>query len=152
MAGYPDKALALQESLEADGSNQRQGTVVRAILAMGAGEPATAKEKLFGVVDDLTAQDGAYYFVGPDMLANILKGEGDLVGALSMLETTAPRRIEAAYNNSSLFWMMCQRQLANLYREAGRESEATRIENDLRELLMLADDDFPLAMSLRQEA
>ena len=127
-----------------------QGEVVRAIVALGAGEAETAKAGLSGVVDQLTASDEAFYFVGPDMLANILKGEGNVVGALSMLETTAPRRIEAAYNNSSLFWMMCQRALANLYREAGRESEALRIENDLRNLLIYADEEFPLAKSLNK--
>ncbi|MBT8077130.1 MAG: hypothetical protein KJO31_01075 [Gammaproteobacteria bacterium] len=150
MAGFPERAVALQDELEKSGATSRsQGEVVRAIVALGAGQPDVAKAGLSRVVDRLTASDEAFYFVGPDMLAGILKGEGNLVAALSMLETTAPRRIEAAYHNSSLFWMMCQRQLANLYREAGRETEALRIEDELRDLLILADEQFPLAQSLK---
>jgi hypothetical protein len=150
MAGFPEQALALHDQLLASGMNTAQGAVVRAIIALGDGRPEFAKTELQSVVDKLAAEDQAYYFVGPDMLAKILETEGDLVGALSMLETTSSRRVEAAYNNSALFWMMCQRQLAKLYREAGRELEAIRIENNLRELLILADDDFPLAQSLKE--
>lgn len=149
MAGFPEQAQALYEKLEGAGMRHRQSIVVRAIVALGAGQPGIAKQELQSVVDSLTADDQAYYFVGPDMLANIIKGEGNLVGALSVLETTAPRRIESAYNSSGLFWMMCQRQLARLYREAGRNTEANRIEKELRKLLRLSDEDFPLAQSLK---
>ena len=34
------------------------------------------------------------------------------------------------------------------YREAGRESDAARLENSLRDWLVLADTEFPLAQSL----
>ena len=144
MSGLTDQAAAVH----AEQSNSRSA-VVRAITAMGNGRPDLAKTQLQSVVADLAAEDGAYYFVGPDMLASLLKAEGNLPGAVMALETTSPRRVEAAYNNSALFWLMCQRQLARLYRAAGREPEASRIEDDLRELMIFADDDFPLAQSLQ---
>jgi hypothetical protein len=40
--------------------------------------------------------------------------------------------------------------LADLYREAGRETEARAIEDDLRRRLEAADADFPLLIELER--
>jgi hypothetical protein len=82
------------------------------------------------------------------MLSAVLRSEGNLEEAIGVLEKTMPQREVAAFNKSGLFWLMCQRQLASQYREAGRESDAVGLENELRAVLMLSDESFPLLRSL----
>ena len=125
-----------------------QRFVIDGIVAVREGRQDLAMSRFQEAVAMLTAQDQAYFFVGPDMLSKILKSEGDMPGAIEVLEQTMPRRRAAVLNRSGVFWLMCQRNLANLYRETGRESDAIRVESELRKLLDLADDDFPLRLSL----
>jgi hypothetical protein len=148
MSGFSDEAMALHSNYE--GMSAAQGAVIRASVAIQHGRLNTARPELERAVAELSPEDQAFYFVGPDMLSGVLKAEGNLVEAISVLERTAPHRNDAAYNNAGLFWLMCQRQLAHLYREAGREYDAIQIEKELRELLILADDDFPLLRSLNE--
>lgn len=125
-----------------------QRIVIDGIVAVREGRQDIAKSRFQDAVAMLIAEDQAYFFVGPDMLSKILKSEGDIPGAIDVLEQTMPRRRAAVLNRSGVFWLICQRNLANLYREAGRESDAIRVESELRKLLDLADDDFPLRLSL----
>jgi len=115
---------------------------------MQAGQPTLAKRRFRAATMELEISDRGYYFVALDMLSRIQKSEGQLVDAIGTLERTMVRADLAASNNAGLFWMMCQRQLAVLYRDAGREAEAVKIENSLRDRLVLSDDEFPLSRNL----
>ena len=148
ISGLPEEAMELHNELRNRGMSDARGAVIRARIAFGNGVVATAESELRGAVTELTLADQAFYFVGHDLLAAVLKTNGQLTEAIHVLERTTPGRDDAAFNDSALYWMMCQGQLARLYREADREHDATLIEDELRDLLSLADNDFPLLLSL----
>ena len=148
ISGLSEEALELHNELRARGMSDAKGAVIRARVAFGDGDLGLALSELQKAVADLTLDDQAFYFVGHDLLAVVVKANGQLNEAIRVLERATARRENAAFNNSGLFWLMCQRQLARLYREADREFDATLIEDELRELLGLADGTFPLLASL----
>jgi len=148
ISGLPEEAMELHNELQNRGMSDARGAVIRARVAFGNGVVATAESELQGAVTEVTLEDQAFYFVGHDLLAAVLKSNGQLAEAIRVLERTTPGRDDAAFNESALYWMMCQGQLAQLYREADRENDATLIEDELRELLLLADNDFPLLLKL----
>jgi tetratricopeptide (TPR) repeat protein len=148
ISGLPEEAMELHDELRNRGMSDARGAVIRARVAFGNGVVATAESELQGAVTELTLEDQAFYFVGHDLLAAVLKSNGQLAEAIHVLERTTQSRDDAAFNESALYWMMCQGQLARLYREADRENDAILIEDELRELLLLADNDFPLLLRL----
>jgi hypothetical protein len=148
MAGLTVAAIDLNAGLESGAARSRQAEVILAIAEMRAGRPERAKPLLQAASAELLVTDRSYYFVGLDILARIYQAEGKLAHAIKTLEGTLVRSSAAASNGSGLFWLMCQRQLAVFYRDAGRESDAARLENSLRDWLVLADTEFPLAQSL----
>lgn len=149
ISGLPEQALALQNDLQSRGMSDARGAIVRAKVAFDSGDLIAAKSELQRAVAELTVEDHAFFFVGYDLLAAILQAEGQLTDAVRMLERMEPIRIEAAVNNAGLYWLMCQQHLARLYREIDQHSDATLVENELRELLLLADNNFPLRASLQ---
>jgi hypothetical protein len=146
-----DKAR-IREVLEAESGIEEasiaEKDVILAMAAMMDSNVAEAKSRLQSATSKLVVEDQKYYFVALDMLSGVLKSEGDLVGAVNVLERTMTTRDAAAHNRSSFVWLICQRNLASLYRESGRESDAVQIEDVLRDWLVLADETFPLALSL----
>jgi tetratricopeptide (TPR) repeat protein len=147
-SGLPEKARKMHDDLQAQGMSHARSAVIRASVAFGNGDLAAARSELQGAVLDLTLDDQAFYFVGHEVLARTNQADGRLSEAIRILERTTPTRNDAAFNNSGLYWLMCQRQLAQFYRDAGRELEAALVEKDLRKYLLLADNDFPLLSSL----
>jgi len=147
-SGLPEKAMKLHDDLQAEGMSHAKSAVVRASVAFGNGDLATARSELQGAVLELTLDDQAFYFVGHEVLARVNQADGRLSEAIRILERTTPTRNDAAFNNSGLYWLMCQRQLARFYRDAGRKLEAAIVEKELRKYLLLADNDFPLLASL----
>ncbi len=125
-----------------------QSNVFLGIAAMQAGNTVEAKKKFQIASDELGIKDRGYFFVAMDMLAGITEAEGNISNAINILESAMPTRDAAVHNRSGLFWLICQRRLAILYRESGRETDAAQIEQSLRDWLELADDTFPLAVSL----
>ena len=146
-----DKSRARQV-LEAgnriEGSSAARSNVLLAMTAMQLGDVAEAKARLEDATSELVVEDQGYYFIALDMLSAVFKIEGNLTEAINVLERTMPQREFASYNRSGVFWLLCQRQLATLYRETGREADAAHLENELRDRLVLADDAFPLVQSL----
>lgn len=138
----------LQAGSAIEHSSAAKLNVILAMVAIRDGNAAEAKTRLQAATSELVVDDQGYFFVALDMLAGMLKSEGKLAEAVRVLERTMPQRQFAAHNRSGLFWLMCQRQLADLYRESGRESDAVQIEDVLRGWLVLADETFPLAVSL----
>lgn len=122
--------------------------VIAGITAMQSGNTSLAESLFAAATEELSIDDGGYYFVAMDMLAKIRSARGDTEAALALLENTMQQRDPAIRNGSGIFWLMCQRNLAAMYREAGSEDAATDVETMLRERLALADPSFPLANSL----
>lgn len=149
MSGLTEEAITLQRELSPGKAHRGQAAVIHAIEDISDGRHDSAKQRLQIAITELTDEDQAYYLVAADLLSGIFKSEGDLPGAIGMLETTMPWRNEAAFNKAGIFWLVCQRKLARLYRQAGRENDAARIEKDLRNMLILSDEDFPLSLSLQ---
>ena len=118
------------------------------LSSIESGDSMSAVSRLQAVTSVLEASDSGYYFVALDMLSGVLQSEGHLEDSIRVLEKTMPERESAAHNSSGLFWLMCQRKLAKQYRIAGRESDAIRLENELRDVLIFSDESFPLAQSL----
>ena len=141
--------ISADDASQVDHLNNQQRAVIQAMMDTQKGDVKAAVDLLQETVADLALEDRAYFFVGQDMLAKLLHKQGELTDAIRVLERTTANPAGAALNNSGLFWMICQRQLAKLYRAADREYEAMRIEDQLRQLLVAADEYFPLASELR---
>lgn len=148
MAGLFDKAIALESALGTAETRSRKLDVILAMSSIESGDSMSAVSRLQAVTSVLEASDSGYYFVALDMLSGVLQSEGHLADSIRVLEKTMPERESAAHNSSGLFWLMCQRKLAKQYRIAGRESDAVRLENELRDVLIFSDESFPLAQSL----
>jgi hypothetical protein len=147
-SGMSVNATNLESDLRALGISEPKSTVIRASIAFSEGDLNTAESELQLIINDLSADDQAFFFMGLETLSHINKARGKLGDAIRVLEMTTVTRKDAALNGAGLYWLMCQRQLAKFYREAGREFDANAVENELHELLQLADHDFPLLESL----
>lgn len=132
--------------------SNRQQAVLKGVVAFRQGRIDAARAILEPTVAGLTPGDGSYYFIGMDVLAQVLDAQGDIFGAVALLENTAPKRYAAAFHGTGLFWLMCQKQLAVFYDKAGQDRNALRIRKDLSQLLHIADDGFPLAQWVGVEA
>lgn len=148
MAGMSDDANTLGDALLASAQGSGPTKVIAAIQAIQGGDSQQARRLLDDAVADLTVSDQGYYFVALDLLASLMKSEGKQADAIRILERTEPQRENSAVNHAGLYWTMCQRQLAMLYRDVGRVEDAARIESMLRHQLKLSDENFPLARSL----
>jgi hypothetical protein len=138
----------LEAGIVIEESAVARSNVFLAMAAMRSGDIAEAKTRFRDATNELVVADQGYYFIALDMLAAIIKTEGDLSGAIGLIERTMPQRNFAAHNQSGLFWLLCQRNLAKLYRDAGRKDRAIQIEDELRSRFVLADKSFPLLQSL----
>lgn len=91
--------------------------------------------------------------MGSESLAGALEKEGKLGEAVEVLE-----RLTGSKGRAALFygwgygtrWMGTRLQLAGLYRRMGRENEALKVEEELRQLLACADPDHVLIRELKR--
>lgn len=85
-------------------------------------------------------------------LARAYERKGDLSKAIQLLEELSKEKIWAAMFGweGPASWMEVQGELARLYRKAGREQDAQKIESELRKLLIYADADHPIVRQLKQ--
>lgn len=150
MAGLNDVAVELISPAGAPNEGLPRLRVVVAMSALQSGDSLQARSLLRAASNELKISDGGFYFVAMDMLSGIFRDEGDLQNAIDVLENTMPQRGAAARNGSALFWLKCQLNLASLYRQADRDTEANDLENLLRDRLILADDAFLQANSFSE--
>jgi len=148
MVGLNDKALEVEARAEATDELTPRANVILAMAAMQADGKIEAKRRFRTATNELDVSDEGYYFVALDMYSRMLNSEGDLEGSIKVLENTMLQRDLAIRNGSTIFWLMCQRQLATLYRASGRDKDADELESVLRDRLALADESFPLRRSL----
>ncbi len=87
-----------------------------------------------------------------DWLATALDQSGNSEKALAVLEATAATRIWIVPAGMTpyygAFWLRDQARLSSYYHRLGRETEARKIDNQLRKLLVVADPDHPILRQL----
>ena len=82
-------------------------------------------------------------------LAEAWTGKGEASRAIADLESATELRSAATFGASTgALWIHTRAKLAELYRHTGQITEAQRIEQHLRKLLIVADDDHPLKKRL----
>ena len=89
------------------------------------------------------------YFHASASLATALELQGDLEGALDVLDRASQERRRTAISGR-VPWMLIQLRLAAINRELGREAKAIQLEDEVRALLAHADPDFWLLQRLRR--
>jgi tetratricopeptide (TPR) repeat protein len=148
-AGLIDQARARLESPASDPLDRQIENIGRAALASATGSPETAIPLLRNVLA-LGGHLSAFYQISCDLLSTALvrvNRRAESIAELERCVTVAPRffgRFNAGYR------MKNQMRLADEYRATGRPSDAERIEEQLRGLLVYADADHPLVVRLRQ--
>ncbi|HVS03497.1 MAG TPA: hypothetical protein VMT16_12060, partial [Thermoanaerobaculia bacterium] len=131
-------------------------------IELAEGRPGEAARLLereaFGSWDDYRLQEtawiewyGSSYFLGAQALAIAYRRLGRDEDALSVLERAVAERARS-YPNGTELWLDTQLRLARLHRELGNAAEAERLENELRDLMRLADPDFWLVRALERTA
>ena len=132
---------------------ERRKSIIRSVLALSRGntiEGMSILEKalsLFGP-GDFTA---APYFMGSELLAKAWREEGNSDKAVQVLKAALEKKSRVLFEQTLLtgpLWLRLQAQLAQLYREIGRNEGARKIEDELRRLLALADRDHPILRQL----
>ncbi len=95
-----------------------------------------------------SSSPGAYR-MGSEVLAEAFKEQGYLNEAAQVLEEASHQKsfLPSPYLAGSS-WLRIRSQLAQLYREMGRDEDARKIEDELRRLLALADSDHPILRQL----
>jgi tetratricopeptide (TPR) repeat protein len=89
-----------------------------------------------------------YFFVGAEVLAVVLTGQGHLEAAYRVLNGVAMNK-KMVNSYSAPLHQRLQARLALLSRELGRRDEAEAIEAELSNALMFADPDHPILVQIR---
>ena len=145
MAGQASQVMAASSLHGLDERTSTRARVVEGLAKIQAGELVEARNKLSVASLVLEPADRAYFFVALDALAGTYEAQGDLGQAIDVLEETMSRRLDAAVHGDGIFWLMCQRKLAQLYAADERRDDAAAIEAEIRRMMTTADDSFPLA-------
>jgi len=91
------------------------------------------------------------YFMGSEILAKAWREQGNSGKAVQVLNAALEQKSRLLLEQSLLtgpLWLRLQAQLAQLYREMGRDADARKIEDELRKRLALADPDHPIVRQL----
>jgi len=124
----------------------------RGELALARGQRAEGLRLLQKGFASLRTNRSVRFFNAAEGLARALELQGDLEGAVRILEETSQQRGLAVMFGPIPMWNRLRHDQARLYRRLGREPEAERIEDELRKLLAYADDDHAIARELRATA
>ncbi len=147
-----EKALSRYRSSK-DSETARRGTIriMNGALALARGQTAEAIEALEEGIHEVDFRSPLY--LGVESLAQIWLEQGKPERARQILEMNSNHRekIQAAfsgYESAPLFWMRLRLQLADVYRQTGREEAAKRVDAELSKLLSHADPDHPFLIAL----
>jgi tetratricopeptide (TPR) repeat protein len=155
-AGY---FARVEESLRAPGipPSAINPVILRGELALARGDTAQAVRLFEDVLSRRpTPFGGGIIFFCYESLAKIYRKQGRLDDALHLLQQASarkPRTYSNPLGSSGTFawnWMRTELQLADVYREMGRVSEAEKVEAKLSNLLTYADPDHPMLRELRE--
>jgi len=104
------------------------------------------------IVMEAQKDSAAAYFMGSEILAEAWRTQGNLGKAVQVLKVASEKELLLLADQSSpltgALWVRVQGQLAQRYREMGRDADARKIEDKLRRLLALADPDHPILRQL----
>jgi tetratricopeptide (TPR) repeat protein len=115
--------------------------------------PADAVELLQESIREASPNEEWVRLEAQYWLADLLDGQGDRAAAIRTLQPTASLRPNFLFlNNLGFHWMRTQARLAVLYRQAGREADAQRLEKQLRRRLAHADPEHVIVRGLRETA
>lgn len=117
----------------------------RGTLDLAAGRYREAISNLEGSLELLPDNSGPF-FRASRALARALAPSGDLQRAVQVLERASRQKPRVMFGRN--YWMEVQVQLATLYRELGRETDAQAIEHELRRNCAWADPEFPILREL----
>ncbi len=117
--------------------------IVEGALSLAAGETEAAVELLEPSLAAERQRNSVTYFVGTDLLASAYRTLGRTESALRVLEI-ASRQRHRSFPSGAMVWLRTESRLAETYRELGRDAEARRVEARLRDVLRLADAEFPI--------
>jgi tetratricopeptide (TPR) repeat protein len=122
--------------------------ILRGELALARGRRGEALALLGNNVEQVGTLDWgrSAFLLGSESLAAMLRSNGDLPGAIRVLERTSSRRI----SSSEFLWSRNRFQLARLYREIGRVRDAEGIEDELLSVLAMADSDHPIVLEIKR--
>jgi tetratricopeptide (TPR) repeat protein/tRNA A-37 threonylcarbamoyl transferase component Bud32 len=147
-------ARLLNEAHQLIAALQRRVPAGSAFLLASEGQLALAEGRLEEAIALLERSQlgtvGQPYALAAVKLADAWIAKGDRARAIAALEDASARRdtLDALPLTWGLAWLRVRERLARLYREAGRVADAKAIESELRQLLVVADDDHPIKRRL----
>jgi len=114
-------------------------------IAEASGDAAAIERERRADVPWTKVMNGVRAFTYSETLANALRTQGNLSGAIDVLEKTGAlhERVLTMSSHTGYFWMRDQVLLAELYRQTGRLSDARRIETALLRATVIGDSAEP---------
>jgi tetratricopeptide (TPR) repeat protein len=119
--------------------------MARDVLKLSQGDTAEGIAMLTSTLPHLTRRDRAWAF---EILAEAYTRQGNLGAAIELLEEALEKLPFSSPFDSPSLWLRLRWQLADFYRQTGRDEDAREIEDELRTLLALADPDHPILRQL----
>jgi tetratricopeptide (TPR) repeat protein len=128
---------------------------MRAVFTLSRGNRIEGIRMLEEALSSFGAWDysATLYFMGAEILAEAWREQGDSGKAVQVIKAALEKKSRLLLEQSLLtgpLWLKLQSQLAQLYRELGRDADARKIEDELRKRLALADADHPILLQLNR--
>lgn len=125
--------------------------IVRGEVARAQGQTAQAISSLETGLGDFRRWGFAgLFYLGSESLACALEQQGELRGAVRVLETVSERRARNFEMVDAAFWLKNEWLLARLYHRLGQEEHAQRIKGELLNWLTFADADHPILLDVKK--
>lgn len=157
-AGLVDAATSLASRLESTGGPrstyaEHEFAAAMAIahgeLALHAGRMPEAISLIQQGTPVQRLMGAPLYFLGAEAVADAWIRQGDPDRAIETLED-AERQRGRTVAGSGAFWLRVVWQLAQVYRQVGRNDDAAKLETELRQLLAVADADHPILVAMER--
>ena len=122
-------------------------------LALARGNTARGITLLEEEVAKSQSQRHPTSYLAAESLARAYQKQGNLEAAARVLKRMSEERAKLYPPTGvmySVYWMRTQLQLAQIYREMGRNQDAQTVEAELRKLLAYADPNHPILVELNR--
>ena len=134
-------------------AKERRRDILGGVLAVSRGsriEGIRMLEKAISAFDPWD-RSATLFFMGSEILAEAWREQGNSGAAVQVLKAALEKESRLLVDQSPLtgpVWLRLQAQLEQLYREMGRDSDARKVEDELRQRLALANPDHPILRQL----